>query len=279
MSAEHWTAPEERPNWRPIEEPDRRELSWWVWMLLLALVIAAAGGGYYFWRSYQAAPVPVTAPLPPVAATPPDEPKPEMHNPVPQPEIRSEQPLPALADSDAPAGELLVKLLGRKAFDDFINPRELVRRIVVTVDNLPRKAVPLRMRIVKPVPGQFASGAQNAARYAAQVKLFEALDAHALVQAYARFYPLFESAYAELGRPDAYFNDRVVEAIDDMLAAPELKSAPQLTQPKVLYLYAEPDLENRSAGQKILIRMGADNAAKVKAKLRELRGELTARKK
>jgi hypothetical protein len=194
---------------------------------------------------------------------------------LPQAEARSEQPLPALDQSDAPVGEMLSKLLERKAFDGFVNPQELVRRIVVTVDNLPRKIVPLRMRAVKPVPGQFASGAQNAARYDAQVKVFEALDAHALVQAYVRFYPLFENAYAGLGQPDAYFNDRVVEAIDDMLAAPELKSAPQLVQPKVLYLYAEPDLENRSAGQKILMRMGAENAAKVKSKLKAIRRELT----
>ncbi|OIQ76552.1 hypothetical protein GALL_417610 [mine drainage metagenome] len=48
-------------------------------------------------------------------------------------------------------------------------------------------------------------------------------------------------------------------------------------QPKVLYQFADPKLEARSAGQKIMIRMGADNAAKVKAKLAEIRQELMAR--
>jgi hypothetical protein len=33
-------------------------------------------------------------------------------------------------------------------------------------------------------------------------------------------------------------------------------------------------LEARSAGQKIMMRMGSENAAKVKAKLREIRSEL-----
>jgi len=47
-------------------------------------------------------------------------------------------------------------------------------------------------------------------------------------------------------------------------------------QPKVLYEFADPDLETRSAGQKILLRMGKDNELRVKAKLREIRGALLA---
>jgi len=39
----------------------------------------------------------------------------------------------------------------------------------------------------------------------------------------------------------------------------------------------DPELESRSAGQKILLRIGNDNAARIKAKLREIRTELTRR--
>jgi hypothetical protein len=42
----------------------------------------------------------------------------------------------------------------------------------------------------------------------------------------------------------------------------------------VLFEFADAELETRSAGQKILIRMGAENAARVKAKLREIRAAL-----
>jgi hypothetical protein len=49
-----------------------------------------------------------------------------------------------------------------------------------------------------------------------------------------------------------------------------------VVRPKVLYQFADPDLETRSAGQKILLRMGAENAARVKAKLTEIRRELVA---
>ena len=76
------------------------------------------------------------------------------------------------------------------------------------------------------------------------------------------------------GYPNAYFNDRLIVAIDDMLAAPEIPS-PKLAQPKVLYEFADPAVETLSAGQKILVRMGPENAKRVKDKLRAIRRELT----
>jgi hypothetical protein len=48
-------------------------------------------------------------------------------------------------------------------------------------------------------------------------------------------------------------------------------------QPRVYFEYADPGLESRSAGQKVLIRMGPKNAAVIKAKLRELRAELASK--
>ena len=279
MDTQEWPAPDERPNWRYYEDPQRR-LAGWVWAVLAALVLIAAGATYYFTRDREPPGRPVKAPEAtgaPVAASPPQAQKPEIRHPLPKVgESETERPLPPLEQSDEPLGERIAALIGNKAFDDYLNPKALVRRMVVTIDNLPRKTAPMRMRVVKQVPGQFAPGAQNAARYADQVKLFDSLDAHAVVQAYVRFYPLFQSAYSELGQPAAYFNDRVVEAIDDMLAAPEPKSAPQLVQPKVFYQYAEPDLESRSAGQKILMRIGPENETRVKAKLRQIRSELTS---
>jgi hypothetical protein len=41
-----------------------------------------------------------------------------------------------------------------------------------------------------------------------------------------------------------------------------------------LYRYADERLENLSSGQKLLIRMGVDNAAIIKGKLREIQAEL-----
>jgi hypothetical protein len=43
-----------------------------------------------------------------------------------------------------------------------------------------------------------------------------------------------------------------------------------------MYKFADPGLESMSAGQKLLLRMGPDNAARVKAKLKAVRDLITA---
>jgi hypothetical protein len=43
-----------------------------------------------------------------------------------------------------------------------------------------------------------------------------------------------------------------------------------------MFTFADPALESRSAGQKLLIRMGPENAAAVKVKLKELRAAISA---
>jgi hypothetical protein len=271
---EQWPLENERPNLRPEE---RSLLPW----IAAALAIAVAGGlGYYY---FQAAPRPELAPAAKSEPAPAPQPaKPAIANPLPESEAKS---LPTIENSDSMMRESLAGLLGNKAFNDFIVPTQLVRRIVASVDNLPRQAAPRRMMPLNAVPGAFVvSGtgdkrtlaAANAARYAAHLRAMEAVPARALVAMYVQAYPLFQRAYEELGYPGRYFNDRLLEAIDDLLAAPQIGAPPKLLQPKVLYEFADPELEKRSAGQKILIRMGAENAKKVKAKLGEIRQELAA---
>ena len=118
---------------------------------------------------------------------------------------------------------------------------------------------------------------RNEARYAAYVRIVSAVDAAKLVDIYVDFYPLFQSAYEMLNSKNGYFNDRLVEAIDDMLAAPEPAGPLKLVRSDGFFEFADAGLEARSAGQKILIRMGAANAGAIKAKLREIRQEVTQR--
>jgi hypothetical protein len=143
----------------------------------------------------------------------------------------------------------------------------------------------MKVRSLQPVPGAFevvregeaiTVAAGNAARYAPYVQALERIDAKQLAGVYLRFYPLFQKAYEELGYPKAYFNDRLVASIDHLLAAPEPSAPPRLTQPKVLYEFEDPQLEALSAGHKAMLRLGTDNARRVKAKLRALRAEITA---
>jgi hypothetical protein len=274
-------APRARPN-RSI---------WWV-ALLVALLAGAVGAYYYYFVSTRMAePAPAAPPAPasePAPAAQAPSPAPAIEHPVEAPKAPPGEivpPLPALADSDAAARDALIGLLGAKSFAAFFYAERIILRIVATVDNLPRKSAPARMMPVKPVAGAFATvgsgddaviSPRNAARYTPYVRILQAIDARKLVAVYSRFYPLFQRAYRELGYPNKYFNDRLIEAIDDLLAAPELDGPLKLAQPKVLYEFADPDLEGRSAGQKIMLRMGRDNELKVKAKLRALRRALVS---
>ena len=271
---EHWSAGDDRPFARPEDPPPVR---WWWVAALLALL--AVGFAYYFSREQPQEPAPLAAPRTETAP----QAKPEAAAPVPIPVPSSEpsKALPTLDNSDAMMRDTVAGLVGRKAFEAMVYPSQIIRRIVATVDNLPRETAPRRVMPLERVPGDFkvqdmSISAANAARYAPYVRVFESLDSRALVQRYVESYPLFQRAYAELGYPNVQFHHRLIEAIDNLLAAPDVLN-PELEQPKVLYLYADPALEARSAGQKIMMRMGPENAAKVKAKLREIRRELTGR--
>ena len=253
----------------------------------LLFVIVAAAGGYWLWQKYREPPVlppvtPAAQPAAPAASAPP-----AIQHPIEEASGESkEAPLPGLSESDPAFRDSLATVIAKASLDQYFLLDGGVRRVVATVDALPRKYLPQRVIPVKPVPGQFTTTGQaeglliareNAARYAPYVKLAESIDTKKLVAVYVKFYPLFQQAYAELGYPNGYFNDRLVAAIDDMLAAPEAPDPTPLTQPKVLYAYADPDLEALSAGQKVMLRMGNENAARVKAKLRDLRRALTAK--
>jgi hypothetical protein len=286
----HSVPRDDAPYWLEDSSSGRVKL-WWILPAILAVGIA---GGYWFWDEIQKRPAPPPAPQPGVQApapaqatqAPPAIQHPIVTPPPPQAQAPAVEPLPPLADSDSMAREALAGLLGPNAIAQYFYPDRVILRIVATVDNLPRTQAPARMMPVRPVPGAFPvakSGEEtmiapdNAARYAPYVALLQALNAKKAVQVYSFFYPLFQKAYQELGYPNRYFNDRLFETIDDLLAAPDIQGPVMLTQPKVLYAFADPDLEARSAGQKIMMRMGADNEAKVKAKLRELRRALVNR--
>lgn len=118
---------------------------------------------------------------------------------------------------------------------------------------------------------------ENGARYSSYVSLLEQLDAVKAVDAYVGIYPLLQQAYEELGYPGKRFNDRVFEAIDDLLDAPEPQTSVTLIQPKVLYKYADEDLESRTTGQKIMIRIGVENERRVKRVFERIRNELLRR--
>jgi hypothetical protein len=253
---------------------------WWV---AAAIAIVIAGAGIYYYRTHRSPAPPVAqGPLP----APAPAPEPAIRHPIPSEEANDIVAPPALEDSDVPVRTALLGVFGDQPVNEFLVPKDVIRHIVVTVDNLPRKKVAVQLRPVKATPGKTVTGGseealilgpQNFERYAPFVQAVRAADAKQLTRVYFHFYPLFQQAYENLGYPSQYFNDRLIEVIDDLLKAPDVQRPIELVQPRVFYEYKDRDLEARSAGQKLLIRMGPANAAVIKAKLRELRSAIIER--
>jgi len=276
-----------------------------LWILLAAVV--AAGLAYYFYfldRSDSVAEAPA---LPPRVAIE-EEAEPEQEAPeedsrasraemvVEEEVVEPSEPLPPLPESDDVALAAAADLMGEGPAMKFIVPESVISRLVasinaLTLEQLPTNILPLNAPggqlqatsngfsdEVNPETGlrttRYVLDSANFQRYTAQVEVFEAIDAEALVDRYRQYYPLLEESYLELGYPEGDFNDRLLEVIDHLLATPEPVAPIRLVKPEAVFEFEDPDLEALSAGQKILIRMGPSNAARVKAKLARIREAL-----
>lgn len=260
------------------------------WIVALVLVMLAAAAAW-LWQSRKeeqavavgqpaavpAAP-PASAPLPSASAPVEQMPPPPAANPLTREEI------PAALES----------FLGGKAVATYLQLDEFPRRLVATVDNLGRAHAPAALWPVHPTAGRFTVdettgttviASDNAARYTPLVLLAETVDAGKAAELYLRAYPLLQQEYRQLGFPDREFNSRLMEVIALLLATPEPEQPPQLTlvevkgpvpsvRPWVRYEYADPALQQLSAGQKILLRMGIVNERRLKKKLAEFRDEI-----
>ena len=260
------------------EESFRNKAIWWSAAAVVVVIVGIAA--YYRYSASSAAPVKVVENRPPPPAVKADDGG--IQHPIPGAGTDTTA-LPALNQSDQVVRDSLVGFLGAKPVEQFLVQENIVRHMVATIDNLPRKKVAVDLRPVKPTPGETiianqgdttTLGAANSARYAPFIHLVESTDPKTLATVYFHLYPLFQQSYEDLGYPGRFFNDRLVEVLDHLLAAPEPQGPIELVQPKVFYQFADPKLEELSAGQKLLVRMGPANERALKAKLRDFRTEL-----
>jgi Protein of unknown function (DUF3014) len=268
--------------------------------VLIAALVALAVAGYFGWQHFkplQAPVVPVAAPSVAAPEAPPapvvvEPTPPAIAHPIEAPIADTAAPLPALAASDEHVSALLSGLLSRKNVLTFLQLDGFVRRAVATVDNLARSQAPMNVWPVNPTPQRFTTqrgenGVEtihpgNSQRYVPLVLMIESVDTAKAVDLYRSLYPLFQQAYEELGFPGRYFNDRLVQVLDHLIATPvpteplsvtlvEVKGPIPSTRPWVRYELADPALESLSAGRKMLLRTGPDNQRRLQAKLKDIR--------
>jgi len=272
-----------------------------LFLVFLSLVIVLAIGFYLYEQSKSPLEDGIfitDEPAPPVRETPSPEPESSVEYPVPKvtritepleekDEPASEEtPLPELDKSDETMQKELENLYSKETIAELFLVKTLIRHFVVTVDNMTRRKLPQRYVFTTPPPGQFIVdepvedeyylSEENYNRYNKFVRFITDVNLERLIDLYRYYYPLFQEAYEDLGYPNQYFNDRLVQVIEHLLKTPTPTDKIRLVRPNVFYKFADPDLESLSAGQKILIRMGPENATKVKSVLREAHRRLTS---
>jgi len=257
-------------------------------VVAILIAVALAGAAWYFRGVLLPQPEqPAAPPTAPTVIEADDTVGPQ--HPITPPEIAEPSrgelvTLPPLDDSDAYFLLELADMFGADVGTLLVKDA-LIDKFVATIDNLPRSHVAEKVRPVGRLTEPFRVLASNGddqtylspenyQRYDLLIGRIATVDIDALVDTYRRYYPLFQESYERLGYPDGYFNDRVVEVIDHLLATPQPDEPIALVRPHVLYEFANPELEALSSGHKLMLRVGSQHAATIKRLLRELRARL-----
>jgi len=192
--------------------------------------------------------------------------------------------LPSLNDSDDFVFEGLRALQNGAALIRVLADEQLIRSIVVFVDNisrgefpqtsLPYQRIEQEMSVRNIDENLFVMEANAHDRFNQLIDTFVAVDTDQAMTLYRTLQPLFQQAYAEIGSRNVNFDDTLRSAINAVLRSPNTEGPYQLVKPSVMFLYADASIENREEMQKQLIRIGPENTEKLKAKLRQFSEQL-----
>ena len=193
--------------------------------------------------------------------------------------------LPLLDESDQVALASTQQLLEVPQYESFFIKQEMIRDFVVFVDNFSRGdlvtnfsplARPTEPFSVIKIDNKIFLDTKGYNRYDIYADIIDAIDIDAAVQQYRHLQPLIDEAFEEIAHPNYRFIDKLYETIDLILDTPVIRKPIELITPSVMYKFADENLENRPAAQKLLIRMGPDNLLKIKEKLKQARARLAA---
>ena len=210
--------------------------------------------------------------------------------PLPLEEAETEQSyglpedVPKLNTSDELLLDQLRMFTSLEAIIDWSQAADLARRFVSLVYNmsegsLPHKYLPLfapqeRFSVIS--KGGLKMNPKSYQRYDVYAKAFAGIDTDHLAATYRFFWPVLNKAFQELGEPKKSLHSETLKAIEHVLAAPVIDGDIRLVQPAVYYRFADSELESLSSVQKQMLRIGPDNSALVKAKLKEIQAKITA---
>ena len=161
----------------------------------------------------------------------------------------------------------------------YFNESNLIRRFVSFVDGLANNSLetstnPTKLAMekfnIKSMNNQLFLDTDNYRRYDILADFIADMDQQNFLIAYQQAQPLLEEAFTELGYQDIKFTDRLEETFKEILTAPVINQPILLIKDNERYKFADTTLENLSATQKLMIRMGPNNTLKIQNRVREI---------
>ncbi len=273
-------------------------------LIAIVLVILLSAAGYYYYSKDDS---PKLIPNAPIVLPEPPSSEPLTLETTPEPETTTEvsetpavttptdtnatpvepqvpaEIVPSLPESDAFVHQKALALISNNVVGSSLVNQDIIRQFVVFVDNLAqgeltRKVSPIKgpekLFTVSEITNKVYLNPESYHRYDAYATVIANMDEQSLMHTYKQLTPLFDEAFAELGYSNAKFNDRMLQAIKVMLAAPIIEEPIELSSISVNYRFVDPNLEALPSAQKLFIRMGPENTRKVKAALRKMENQL-----
>jgi hypothetical protein len=239
------------------------------------LALAAAAGIYFafFRRAPTITPtIPAAAPAAPMAS----EPKPLVLG-RPDEAIA----LPPLDETDAIVRKLVSALSRDPLIGRWLATSSLIRNFAVAVTNVADGTTPARALTALQPGGSFQVVQRGSdiyidpatyRRYDAMARAASAIDPSDAAHLFAQLKPAINEAYLELGVPNRTLDQTVAAAIVRLLRTPVVEGPVRvLPKPKGIgYRYADDRLEDLSAAQRQLLRMGPENVARIQLALRRI---------
>ena len=191
--------------------------------------------------------------------------------------------LPPLDLTDPVVRELLRHLSSRPELAAWLASDNLIRKLVVSIENVAAGKNPSRqLAAVKP-RGTFQAQSRgdtlridprSYARYDGLAATLQSVDPADLARVYSLLKPRMRDAYRELGHADGDIDAALERALVHLLQTPILEGEIEVGQPSVQYTFTDPAVERLSPAQKQLIRLGPRNQRIVQEQLRRIAREL-----
>jgi len=196
--------------------------------------------------------------------------------------------LPALGESDGLYRDQWAKLWSNKQLLSWTETEQLVPKATALVDNFAQGKVvrnllgvfkpesPFMVDLLLPASGEEGSvdiyrlDPASYQRYTPLVNSIVSANTDQLLAFYVRLRPLLQAAYLELGYPGGHIDGVLLKALQNIQAAPVLEGEVRLIRSKVMYQFQDQKLEQRSALDKQLFRLGPENMRALQQKAKEL---------